>query len=260
MTLLELLIASSMLLLLAGVIGGLASAVQTSSNYSQGHADAAQHARVALERITREIGKATAVGEYPGLAVMYQEVGGVRYPDTLLVWRPTTTPANPNGPPLISELVIYAPHPQQPEQLLEIRAPQDTRPIPLDESLNQSPWPETIAALKKDAQTQRVVLTNLLRISAASGSKALSLQRPAVRFHYELRPSAAELADYRSGAIAWNALSWPQALYGSQTGIRQAWLRAELQLVPASDGPSEELNQQAIPFLGSAALYYQLRP
>ena len=70
MTLVELLIASAMLLLLAGVIGGLASAVQTSSHYSQGHADATQHARVALERMTREINRATATGNHAGMAVL----------------------------------------------------------------------------------------------------------------------------------------------------------------------------------------------
>jgi hypothetical protein len=259
MTLVELLIASSMLLLLAGVIGGLASAVQTSSSYSQGHADAAQHARVALERITREVGQATAVGDYPGFAVIYEDIGGSRYPDTLLVWRPASgTPANPNGPPLISELVIYSPHPQQPEQLLEIRAPQDTRPIPLDESLNQSPWPETITAVKKDAQSQRVVLTNLLRVSATSSGS--NLQRAAVRFHHELRPTTAELAAYRAGTRAWKDLAWPQGLYSSQTGIRQAWVRIEIQLLPSGDDLTAALNQQAIAFLGSAAVYYQLRP
>ena len=98
MTLVELLIASSMLLMLAGIVGGLASAVETSSSYSQGHADAAQHARVALERITREISQATAVGDYPGFAVVYEEVAGARYPDTLLVWRPDRA-ARPPTPP-----------------------------------------------------------------------------------------------------------------------------------------------------------------
>jgi prepilin-type N-terminal cleavage/methylation domain-containing protein len=256
LTLVELLIASSLLLLLAGVIGGLASAVQTSSNYSQDHADAAQHARVAIERITRNISAATAKGDYPGFAVVYEQVGTWRLPETLLIWRPSGTPANASGPPLVSELVIYCPHPQQPEQLLEIRAPQDSRPIPLDDTLSQSPWRETIAAIKTDANSQRVVLTNLLHTATVTGANLSMQTRAAVRFHPELRPSAAELAAYRNGTLAWSNLSWPQGLASSRSGMRQSWLRIELQLAPASGTAAIP----AVPFFGSAAVYYQLTP
>lgn len=259
MTLVELLVASSMLLMLAGVIGGLASAVQTSSGYSQGHAEAAQHARVAIERISRDISRATAVGDYPGFAVVYDDIGGVKYPETLLVWRPTNgTPANASGPPLISELVIYCADPKQPQQLLQIRAPQDSRTIPLDASLNQSPWIETIAAVKTDAQSECVVLTNLLRAATVSGNKAA--QRSAVRFVQELQPSADEMTAYRAGTQTWSSLAWPQGMYGTQTGMRQSWLRLELQLMPGTESRTDATGQQAAPFLGSAALSYQLRP
>lgn len=259
MTLVELLVASSMLLMLAGVIGGLASAVQTSSSYGQGHAEAAQHARVAIERISRDISQATAVGDYPGFAVVYDEIGGVKYPETLLVWRPTSgVPSNASGPPLISELVIYCPDPKQPGQLLQIRAPQDSRTIPLDASLNQSPWLETVAALKTDAQSERIVLTNLLRTAAVSGSKAVP--RTAVRFVQELQPSASEMAAYRAGTQSWSSLAWPQGMYGTRAGMRQSWLRLELQLFPGEESRIDTTGQQATPFLGSAALSYQLRP
>ncbi len=262
MTLVEMLIASSMLLMLAGVVGGLASAVDTSSSYSQGHGDASQHARVAMERITRDISLATAVGDYPGFAVVYQEVAGGRYPDTLLVWRPTSgIPTNASGPPLVSELVIYCPHPLQPEQLLEIRAPQDTRTIPLDDSLNQSPWRESIELIKTSSQSQRVVLTNLVRVAAVTGGTQASAQRAALRFHAELHPTAAEIASYRGGTIPWTDLPWPQGMYSSQTGLRQSWLRMELQLFPGNEVRREDITgRQAVTFLGSAALYYQLRP
>jgi hypothetical protein len=261
MTLVELLIASSMLMLLAGVVGGLASAVETSSYYSQGHADAAQHARVALERITREIGQATAVGGYAGFAVVSEVVGTASYPDTLLVWRPPNgMPANPDGPPLVSELVIYCPHPQQPEQLLEIRAPQDTRTIPLDESLNESPWWEMVAAIKTDAQSQRVVLTDLLRVAKVTSSKLISARRAAVRFIHELRPATEELDEYRNGGLPWADLAWPQGMYSPQTAMRQSWLRIELQLMPGAHSREDTTGIQAVPFLGSAALYYQVLP
>lgn len=259
MTLVELLVASSMLLMLAGVIGGLASAVQTSSSYGQGHAEAAQHARVAIERISRDIRQATAVGDYPGFAVVCDEIGGVVYPDTLLIWSPANgTPSNANGPPLISELVIYCPDPKQPRQLLQIRALQDARTIPLDASLNQSPWLETIAAIKTDAQSERVVLTDLLRAGVVKGNAGVP--RSAVRFVQELQPSASEMADYRAGTQTWSDLSWPQGMYGTQSGMRQSWLRLELQLMPGAESRSDTTGQQATSFLGSATLSYQLRP
>ena len=259
LTLVELLIASTLLLMLAGIIGGLASAVQTSSNYSQDHADAAQHARVAIERITRNVFAATAKGNHPGFAVVYEQVGNFRLPETLLVWRPTGVPANPSGPPLVSELVIYCPNPQQPQQLLEIRAPQDTRAIPLDDTVNQSPWPENLAAIKTSSQSQRVVLTGLMHTATVTGVAQSQQTRAVLRFHSELRPSAAQVTSYRSGTASWSSLSWPQGLASSRSGIRQSWLRIELQLTPGSDsGGASAL--PATPFFGSAALYYQLTP
>ena len=263
LTLLELLIATSMMLMLAGVLGGLASAVQSSNDYSQGHGTATQHARVALERIARNISQATAVGDHPGFAVVYDQVGPWQFPDTLVIWRPTSAPANPNGPPLIRELVIYCPNPDRPEQLLEITAPADNRSLPLNDQLNQSPWRQILEEIKTSTTSQRVALTDLVRVCSTGGPRthtsAVNTLRGAVRFELELRPSAAEWQQFRAGTRTWDSLSWPQGVYGSQTGLRQAWLRAELQLMPGPTAARDDLEgHQAVPFLGSAALYYEL--
>jgi hypothetical protein len=259
LTLLELLISTAMMLMLAGVLGGLAAAVQTSSDYSQGHGSATQQARVALERITRNVRQATAVGTHPGLAVVARQVNGWRFPETLIVWRPAGLPVNASGPPLVRELVFYCTDPEHPEQLLEVTAPQDQRALPLDAPLEQSPWREMIEAIKTDSGSRRVVLTNLLRTaSAASNSNA----RPsdllgAVRFEREMRPSAAEWSQYRAGTRTWDQLSWAQGIGGRQTGLRQAWLRIELQLDPVPTA-ADEAKRPSLTFLGSAALFYEL--
>jgi hypothetical protein len=42
--------------------------------------------------------------------------------------------------------------------------------------------------------------------------------------------------------------------------MRQSWLRTELQLLPGDASSADTTGQQAVPFFGSAALYYQVEP
>ena len=62
---------------------------------------------------------------------------------------------------------------------------------------------------------------------------------------------------------AWSAIRWPQSLYGNDAGFRQVWLRTELQLNSQSDESNdteeESLEDFAVPFFGSAAVYYRMR-
>ena len=54
-------------------------------------------------------------------------------------------------------------------------------------------------------------------------------------------------------------MPWVQGVYGSQSGLRQAWLRFELQLMPSEiSADRDSSGQQAIPFFGSAAVYYEM--
>lgn len=254
LTLIELLIAVSIMAVMAGVLGGLATAVQQSNQYTQGHAAATQHARVAWERMARFVAEATATEEYPGVVVVYDEVGPWRFPDTLVVWHPGGPPVNPGGPPLVNELVLFCPDPDNPYRLVEVTAPNDTRPVPLNDALNTPAWRDQLKALARSASSRKVLLTDLVRAASVSGQL-----RGAVRFECQLRPTAAEWRAYQDAVLAWNNLAWPQELYGSRTGVRQVWLRAELQLVPEHlAGQPDPLGQQATAFLGSAALYYDM--
>ena len=259
LTLLEMMLAIAILVMIAGALAGLSKAVQMTSDYGEGQGMTTQHARVALERIERTVSEAAANESFPGFLVVEEYVSSWRFPDTLVVWHPPAgvAAADPKGLPRFSELVIFCPNPQQPSQLLEITVPGDTRTAPAAD--NQAAWASEITAIKKSSTAQTVLVTDLLRTCyvADSTSSTSDLGRGAVRFESRLRPSADEWSQYRSGTLPWRQLSWVQGIYGSQTGLRQAWLRIEMQLAAGGTAAAAGL-PQGIPFFGSAALYYEM--
>jgi hypothetical protein len=258
MTLVELLLASAIMAVMAGTLAVLSLAVANTAAYTRGRGETTQHARVVHERLTRLIQEAYAAENHPGAAVLDTYVGSWRFPDMLLVWRPNGSPQNASGPPLIRELVIITPDPDRPNRLLEVTAPLDSRTIPLDSALNTDAWRAELRALVRSPQAKKTVLTELLRVAAATVDGSISngsgsTLRGAVRFECELRPTAAEWAQYRAGSKAWETLAWPQTQYGWQTGLRHVWVRWELQFAP-----SNLANTAAAPHFGSATLTYQL--
>jgi hypothetical protein len=94
-----------------------------------------------------------------------------------------------------------------------------------------------------------------LRVSTSAGD---SEKRGIVRFEVERRPTAAEWANYRAGTLAWDAISWPQGIYGSQTGLSQTWVRMELQMVPFASSRIVTPSESVLPLFGSGAVYYEL--
>src|SRR5205807_2676743 len=78
------------------------------------------HGRVVLDRIGRKLQEAYAIETLPGAIVIDTQLGGYDYPNTLVIWHPTGAPANSVGPPLIRELVIYAPNPSSLNELWEV--------------------------------------------------------------------------------------------------------------------------------------------
>lgn len=260
MTLLELMLALTISAIMVGSLSVLASATRQAAEFNQGQSDSIQHARVVLQRITRAVNDAYATETYPGVVVVDATVGTYRYPDTVVIWRPANgTPANPNGPPLIKELVIFGPDVNDPSRFLEVTAPNDTRTIQLnDASLNTTSGRTLISSLKTATTSVKTTITSRLRTAATTtGSNSL---RAAVRFECELHPSAAEMTSFRGGSTAWKDLSWPQGIYSSSFGLRQIWLRTELQLYDrdkSSDG-TYPAAVATMPFFGSATNYYNL--
>ncbi len=257
LSLAELLISMSIMTIIAGTLGTLAMAIQMSSKYTRSHGAVVQHARVALDRIERTVREATATEQYPGLVVITETVGTWKFPDVLVVWHPSGAPVNPDGPPLFSELVIFCPDVDNPNRLLEITVPTDNRPVP--PMSDSAAWSSAVAAIRQSDDAQQVELTDLLHVAAVSDANGPASRRGAVRFEAELHPTENELGEFRAAALAWEDIAWPQSIYGSEFGLRQAWCRIELLLAPPADDSSISANAQPIPFFGSAALYYELQ-
>jgi hypothetical protein len=75
-----------------------------------------------------------------------------------------------------------------------------------------------------------------------------------------LHPTATEISAMRSGSSSWTSLNWPQNMYGGSFGLRQVWVRSELQLLsePRNADGTTTATTTALPFFGSATLYYTL--
>ena len=246
----ELLIATSIMAIIAGALGTLAMSVQVGNQHSFSQSTITQHGRVVMDRIQRTLNGATANENFPGFAVFSESVGPWEFPDTIVVWNPSGQAADPAGLPRVNELVIFCPDPASPTQLVEIRIPGDTQPVPPLSDV--AAWQTSLSWAKTTNTAQRVVLTDMVRAPAVG-----SQPRGAVRFQAVQRPSDAQLQAYRSASLAWEDVAWVQDVYSSNTGLRQNWCRIELQLVPPVMG-RQPIASETIPFFGSAAVYYQV--
>jgi hypothetical protein len=248
----ELLIASSVMLLVAGSLGMLAMTVQSCAEYGHGHGMATQHARVCLERIERTLSEANCSEQFPGFAAFGEDVGGWMFPDTLVVWRPEGAAVDPDGLPRFNELVIFCPDPSQPSRLLEITMPGDSGVAYA--ASDTASWETALASIKADNSAERVELTDLLRTADPGDGTS----RGAVRFYVTLRPTEQELSDNAASLIAWDDINWVQDIHGPNFGLRQAWCRFELQMTPEGIPGKEASDELAIPFFGSAAVYSEI--
>jgi prepilin-type N-terminal cleavage/methylation domain-containing protein len=256
LTLVELLAVSAILLMMAGTLGSLALSVQNTNRHQFSRGLTLQHGQVLLVRLQRQMQLATANASFPGFASFSTSVGGNSYPDTLVVWRPATAAVDPNGLPRIHELVVYSPNPAAPDELWEITIPSDTRTAP--PLTNQAAWLVELDRFRTGANAQRNVLTDLLRIAAPRDHAGKSIgTRAALRFEIQRRPSASQWSSFTSGSTTWDALPWVQGIYGPQVGLAQNWCRFEFQLRPGDEVTHHR--DAAIPFFGSAAVYFPLQ-
>ena len=255
LTIIELLFAVLIMAIVAASLQAMIGSVEIANDYSQGYGTATQHARVAFSRIEAAIHSAYGKSIYPGVWVTQDTDGQWTYPNTLIVWQPSGTPANPAGPPLVRELVIFCPDPNQPNDLVQLTVPGNATAVP---TTNLSAFTTLINSLKTSTTANKIVLTNLLQVTSVSGS-AGTVARPALRFVATLTPSAASWNSYLSGATTWGNLPWAQGMCSAAEGRREVWLRSEIQLVPGVAWTGE--NSAAgtpLPFLGSACFSYPL--
>jgi hypothetical protein len=206
-----------------------------------------------LDRIRKACLEAHASKDFPGFLVVTHHAGGDSYPDTLVVWRPTSVVPSNRSTPLWNELVIFTPDPDAPHRLLEVTTPFDSNAAPAP--ANQSAWRSEIESLLQPTSTnaKKTQLTDLIR-TARTGAKT---DRAAVRFHVTHRPSASEL----SSGQPWNSLPWAQSIGGSHLGLRQSSCCMELQLISGEESRNLDPDgATALTFFGSAAIYYGMTP
>ncbi|MCG8583453.1 MAG: hypothetical protein MI757_01920, partial [Pirellulales bacterium] len=131
--------------------------------------------------------------------------------------------------------------------------PNDTTVVPSD----TASLANEIDLIKADSDATRVVLTDLVHVGEVTevAVNASGRNRAAVRFEVEYRPSESEWASYKAGSITRSALEWPQSVSGNNAGMRQVWLRTEIQL-DTQVGQTDEVF--TAPYFGSAAVYYRL--
>lgn len=257
LTLAELLIATTIMVLIAGAMAMLSTAVHSANDHCRGQLELAQHARIALARIERALHTALANEQFPGCLVVSEPISGQDLPQTLVVWSPEVA-TDPGGRrPLVSEIVVFAPSPTQPGTLWEIRSPSDGSTVPY--ATDASGWRTLTDSLKTSASTSKIVLTDRLRTAPLSGSWTSSLAasslRGVVRFRRLMAPSEVEWSQYRASTKAWQDLSWPLDSYRAGSGTRTVVCQTELQLVSGTMGSAAVT---AAPFFGSVALAYEL--
>ncbi|MBN2296432.1 MAG: prepilin-type N-terminal cleavage/methylation domain-containing protein [Pirellulales bacterium] len=256
MTLVELLLASSIMLLAVAAITSLSNATQSGATYTNGHTEIVEQARMISARIKRTVEGATSSDKFPGFIIIDFNIDGHRFPDSLIVWHPEGGAVNPDGLPRVNELVVYSAHPIYTNTLVEVTLPGNTQTVP--EISDIATWRSELLSALLDSASRQVVLTRQLRSCTTNGEILSETYTPrrrgAIRFESRLRPSAEEMAHYQAGTLDWDEMTWVQSIQSSETGLRQAWLRFEFQLVPKNVDRAE-----AVPFFGSAALYYHLK-
>lgn len=260
LTLAEVLVSMAIMSMIAVTLASVSLSTSQVTEYTTGQGDGLQHARVVWERIQRIVQESTSAELHAGAVVVYDQIGNYRYPDTLLVWRPPSgTPTNASGPPVLREVVMYSTNPDNPNELIEYTNPFNSTQIPFDPAvLNTSAWRTTLANFKKDNETQKVVLTNLLRVAQPTNQ---TTSRGAVRFEVWTNPSRTDLAAYRAGTTLWKNLPWPTVSYDKTYGLRQLRVRIELQLsTKGIPGTIDNLGLETLPFFGSTTTMQRLLP
>lgn len=227
----ELMLASAIVASLMLALAVMSDAVYRGGEHSQGYGLAVQHARVVIDRINRTVREAVANdNNFPGVLVVSEAVDGYEFPDALVVWSPKDGgPANdPAGWPLVSELVVYAPNPNDPHELLEITDREDFTPTD-----KQTAWRDLVDSMIARDRGRKTLLTDLLR-TAQTRAGDPSSERAALRFVVHCPPT-------------------PSA----QAGLQQSWVRYEMQLLPGREISANNAGAMpARPFFGSAAVYY----
>lgn len=246
----EMLVASAVMGIICLSFGSLAMSVEMANEYSQEKNLIGQHARVILQRVQRTMQQAYATEGFPGNRPISYYASSYDFPQAVAIWSPTTTAASDY--PQIGELVLFAIDPDSPNRLLEIRCSSITTAAP--DWADESSWQSLITQLIKRTDSEVVEISDLVRAGQIGTD-----YRSTLRFETRIVPNDTEIAAARAGTSSWESLPWATSIYSSKSGLRQVWCHFEFQLVPSSDYTEHgDLQEQAVPFFGSSAIYYQV--
>lgn len=253
-TLVEVLLSLAIMGMVVVAVGVLTQTAYQANEHTQAVGTATQHARVAIQRITRMANSAYAVDAEPGIAVI-EHVGGETVPTTLVVWSPPGDPQNADGPPLVGELVFFTPNPNDPTELWELNEPGDSRTQSLT-TINSSSGRTLLAGLKASSTaTKRVVMRRMQTVTISANVI------PLLRFSTQLRPSESEWAQLEVGGLDWEDASWPQSMFTDDWGLRSTFVQIEawMSIAPASN-PTAGAEEHSLPFFGATTMFYRVTP
>lgn len=261
LTLAEIVMAMMITSLLAIVMGGVTSAVQTAREHVEGVEEATMQAEAAIERIRYMVSN---VGTYEitgqpvtaGIAVVNRTANLALVPDVLVIWS-----GGRNGNmaaeglqtalPKVNELVMYLPDPDSPDTLVEVVIPANSTPI----DFRAAGFESTIQTLLISGGLDKAPLSKRLRTVDLGGSLwGLAW------FDVTQTPNESALA-VTPGTSEWNELPWAQGIVSSTSGCRQLTVRVELQLQTRTyDISGVDSSATSIPFFGSASYRYEYHP
>lgn len=260
-TLAEIIMAMMITSMLAVVMGGITSAVQTARVHVEGVEEATIQAEAAIERIrfmVSHIGTYEITGQpvTAGIAVLNRAAGLAYVPDILVIWSGSRSGGMAaeglqTALPKVNELVIYMPDIDSPDTLVEITIPGNSSTI----NFRDAGFESTVQTLLISGGLEKAPLCKRLRTVELNGS-----MYGAAWFEVTQSPSE-DVLDETPGTTEWNALLWPQGMVSSTSGCRQATVRVELQLETRTyDTPGIDSLMTSIPFFGSASYRYEYHP
>jgi prepilin-type N-terminal cleavage/methylation domain-containing protein len=232
LTLVELLVSITIMSMIALVLATLSTAVNQSYDTATNLNRMTQHGRSAIRRIEKAINSAHASPQFPGLMVHMHVFSTESLPETLIVWAPDGVPNNPDGLPLVQEIIIFRPNPSNPRELLQMTRESDTSEVPA--LGDTSAWETLLSEFENDSKS--IKLTKYLHTFSPNSSTTLGR----VRFNLRLRPNQAQIDTHYGGGANWEDIYWPQNLFTATTGTRQHECLIEIRLrddAPASQDP-----------------------
>lgn len=248
LTLVELLMTIAISAIVMAGFVGITSSITTMDTVSRNRSETLQHGQVAALRIQDHIRQAYVTESFPGFRIFDTTVGSYKYPDVLIVWRPSNTPTNPTGKPTVGELVVIGPDPSNPNRLVELRHSTTT---PCPDYTDTTGWTATLLTMWQSGQL--TVISDKLRTAHPAG--ATGTTRGCMRFNRIAAPTDSAIANYRAGALDWDSMNWPLDMFSSKAGVRSVACQFELQF-----SINASVATEFIPIFGSAARNYEVLP